>query len=175
MAERGLKTRAPNSQSSFLPMMSHTFSGLTLRSSSVPSFSLCFCFMFGCLIYLGHNWEGFSKRSNWKVDAMPWTLAWTNQSSCPSTPFCGSGDATGLAREESPLAGAFRCPPGNNREHPRHCHPLLHGHESMSPAWAPSLRTRSPDLLGNVTVVMGSKFQPCAYSSASECCMYWVG
>ncbi|XP_016284731.1 polymerase delta-interacting protein 2 isoform X2 [Monodelphis domestica] len=31
--------------------------------------------------------------------------------------------------EESPLAGAVRCPPGNYREHPCHCHPLLHGHE----------------------------------------------
>lgn len=26
---------------------------------------------------------------------------------CPSTPFCGPGDAPGLAREESPLAGAL--------------------------------------------------------------------
>lgn len=109
--------------------------GLFLVGSFVRSSSLCSCSRLGVLFTWATTGKGFLGGAVGQ-GVTPWTLAWTNQSiSCPSTPFCGSGDATGLAREESPLAGALRCPPGNNREHPCHRHPLLHGHEGMCPAW----------------------------------------
>lgn len=115
---------------------------------------------FGCLVYLSHHQEGFSRRGIWKVGIMLWILAWINQSfSCPSTPFCGSGDTKGLAREESPLAGTLRCPSGNNREYPCHCHPFLHGHEGMCPAWAPFLRPRSSDSVWSSQCDCWSRFQ----------------
>lgn len=158
--------------------MPHTSPGFIFGSSSAPSSSQCFRFTFRCLVYLGHYWTGFSRRGDWKVGVMLWALAWTDQSSpCPSSPFCGSGDTTGLAREEPPLAGALRRPPGDNGEHPRHCHPLLHGHEGMCPAWAPSLRAGPPVLCGtpSVTAGAGSTCQPRAGGSASKPSTYGAG
>lgn len=91
MAERDLKTRAPNSQSSSLPTRSCTSSGLTLGRQ------LCAFFQPLLLLYgwasrlpgpLGHHWEGFSRRGSWRAGAVPWTLAWTNQLSlAPAPPF----------------------------------------------------------------------------------------
>lgn len=60
-------------------------------------------------------------------------LTWT----CVFSLFCSSSihsqrHAEGVAGEEPPLAGAVGRPQGDHGEHPRHCDPLLHGHEGAS-------------------------------------------
>lgn len=63
-----------------------------------------------------------------------------------SAPLRSQRHVAGMAGEESPLAGAVRCAPGDHREYPCHSHPFLHGHEGRPAHLTLKLMWREPGI-----------------------------
>lgn len=158
--------------------MSRSSSGFILGSSSVPSSSLCFCFMFGYLVYLGHHWMDFLEGAtgNWVQCPGLWPRQ-TIHPLAPAPPFVARETLRAWQEKNHPwleLSDVHRETTENIRV------TVIPFYMGMRVCAQPAplssgLGRRILCGVPNMTAGAGCRFHPCACGSASKCYTYSVG